>query len=103
MAIRIWAKASTKKTSEPMKDLKEWALPASIAFAGACVLGAGVLVSMPLNALKGIANSARLVVDDYRLDEGLKVELSNRYVDSFGETPFEVELKGGESVGRFAR
>ena len=78
-------------------------MPASIAFAGVCVLGAGVLVSMPLNELKWIANSARVVNENYRLDGGVKVKLSNRYVKTLGDIPFEVELKGGESVGQFAR
>ena len=52
--------------ADRMDKLQQWALPASIAFAGACVLGAGVLVSMPLNALNGIEASLSSVVGEYK-------------------------------------
>ncbi len=102
MAMHLRTNASTQKTPEQIKDLKEWALPASIAFAEACVLGAGVLVSMPL---RGIEETARRTLQTYLNNYGLKVELSNRFSDSIGTMPLEVEveLKGGEFVGQYAK
>lgn len=78
--------------ADRMDKFQQWALPASIAFAGACVLGAGVLVSMPLNALKGIEASASGVVGENQ--NGVK------YIRLIGE--FSNNLKGGEYVGQFA-
>ena len=66
-------------------------MPASIAFAEVCVLGAGVLIYMPLGALKGIeATASDVVVENKR---GVKQIRLDGNFDNF--------LRGGEGVGYF--
>ena len=63
------------------------------------MLGAGVLISMPLNALKGIEATAVGVVGDYKTGKRLRLSLSGGLRNDV-DVDGSIDLSGGERIGR---